>query len=76
LRVSENRETRMPLADGRPLVIHNQAILQAYTLELRGPDHGLEFTGISPLILREAEQNITDLLPEGYSVRIKEWDAK
>lgn len=27
-----------------------------------------------PAYLEELEENLTDLLPEGYSVSIKEWD--
>jgi hypothetical protein len=80
--VSENRETRMPLADGRPLT--EAVTLQTYTLELVGPPDRISQdwraplartrTVLSPHVLQETQENLTDLLPEGYSVRIKEWD--
>lgn len=50
--------------------------LKTYTLELIGPVlHHVE-TLDNPWgrWLRETEENLTDLLPPGYSVRIKEWD--
>ena len=43
-----------------------------YTIQVIGP----QALFISPELLRETEENLTDLLPEGYSVRIMEWDAK
>lgn len=53
-----------------------------YTLEVIGPTHPTEYPlgrglanwepRIDPELLREAEENLTDLLPEGYSVKIKE----
>lgn len=54
-----------------------QAPLATYTLQLFGPDRILLTAADWPAWrgwLLEAEQNLTDLLPEGYSVRIKEWD--
>ena len=47
-------------------------VLQTYTLQILGPEHGREFTGVADELLREAEENLSDLLPTGYSVRIKE----
>jgi len=56
-------------------------VLQTYTLQLLGPSPqragwqgSLQSTatGIGPRLLREAEENLSDLLPDGYSVRIKE----
>ena len=32
------------------------------------------YEGIAPSRLREAEENITDLLPAGYRVVIREWN--
>ena len=32
--------------------------------------HGL------PEMLKEVEENLTDLLPEGYSAQIREWDQE
>ena len=53
-------------------------VLQTYTLELIGPrNHALESEArIANAFLHETEENLTDLLPEGYSVRIKEWDEE
>jgi hypothetical protein len=57
--------------DGNPLVA-----LATYTLQLIGP--AIPSIVASPQnfahMLRETEENLTDLLPEGFSVRIKEWD--
>ena len=59
-------------------------VLQTYTLQLIGPSPqraGWQgplqstATGIGPRLLRETEENLTDLLPAGYSVKIEEWDA-
>ena len=60
-------------------------VLQTYVLQLLGPSPqragwqgSLQSTatGIGPRLLRETEENLTDLLPDGYSVRIKEWDEE
>lgn len=59
-----------------------EALLATYTLQLFGPKPtalwrgpiATTAVGIGPTLLRETEENLTDLLPEGYSVRIKEWD--
>jgi len=53
-------------------------VLQTYTLELLGPlNHALESEArIANAFLHEIEENLTDLLPEGYSVRIREWDEE
>lgn len=54
-----------------------QAPLATYTLQVFGPEderHATFGTGLSDALLRETEENLTDLLPEGYSVTIKEWD--
>lgn len=58
--------------------------LATYTLQLIGPKDEIppDWRGnivrvrsvLNPALLRETEENLTDLLPEGYSVRIKEWD--
>ena len=45
-------------------------VLQTYTLQLLGPPSPPY--RIPTLWLDEAEENLTDLLPAGYSVRIKE----
>ena len=52
-------------------------VLQTYTLQLLGPSSQW---AIWPYLIRadflvETEENLTDLLPEGYSVKIEEWDA-
>jgi len=49
-------------------------VLQTYTLQLIGPSYHGEHA-IPDHLLRETEENLTDLLPEGYEVKIKEWDA-
>lgn len=48
-------------------------VLATYTLQLIGPLHGREFRGIAQPLLDESEENLTDLLPPGYRVEIKEW---
>ena len=53
-------------------------VLQTYTLQLLGPKNAARPTwthGVPSSFMRETEENLTDLLPAGYSVRIKEWDA-
>lgn len=53
-------------------------IAATYVLNLIGPD-GWEPEGGGSLslggsLLREVEENISDLLPEGWSITIREWD--
>ena len=45
-------------------------VLQTYVLQLLGPAPYL----IGPGFLRETEENLSDLLPAGYSVKIRPWD--
>ena len=63
----------------------SEEILATYNLVLIGPgpivgyerDKEGEFEryeSLAPSVLRETEQNITDLLPAGYRVVIREWD--
>lgn len=52
--------------------------LATYTLELVGPrttpwGYPPDKWQIEPDIITETEENLTDLMPEGFSVRIKEW---
>ena len=54
-----------------------------YTLQVIGPPDQPSWQRVRhPLwqrvtdVMKETEQNIGDLLPYGYSVRIREWDAK
>jgi hypothetical protein len=56
--------------------------IQTYSLELLGPPDPRRLgplvqvpTGIAPPLLREIEENVTDLLPEGFSVRVTEWSS-
>ena len=51
-------------------------VLATYTLQLIGPPShsGVWPYVIGPKFLRETEENLTDLLPDGYSIQIKEWD--
>lgn len=53
------------------------APIATYTLTVLGPYwmHGVADVKIAPDILRETEENVSDLLPEGFRVEIKEWDA-
>jgi hypothetical protein len=53
--------------------------IQTYSLELLGPPDPRRLgplvqvpTGIAAQLLREIEENVTDLLPEGFSVRLTE----
>ena len=51
-------------------------VLQTYTLELLGPRGSILAAWVAwENAIRETEENLTDLLPEGYEVKIKEWDA-
>jgi hypothetical protein len=53
-------------------------VLQTYTLQLLGPMPPKAFQLLNlqhwafPSMMRETEENLTDLLPEGYSVKIVE----
>jgi hypothetical protein len=56
--------------------------IQTYSLELLGPPDPRRLgplvqvpTGIAAQLLREIEENVTDLLPEGFSVRVTEWSS-
>ena len=51
-------------------------VLQTYTLQLLGPASNRAVWPylIGPRFLRETEENLTDLLPAGYSVKIRPWD--
>lgn len=57
----------------------NVEVLATYTLQVLGPNtggvsyHENQARWLLPHIIHEAEENLTDLLPEGYSVQIKEW---
>jgi len=68
-------QVRNPGEESEPVV------LQTYTLELLGPHYPelAWWAHVPPsqwaASLRETEENLTDLLPSGYSVKIKEWDA-
>src|SRR3989304_3497087 len=48
-------------------------VLQTYTLQLLGPatNRAVWPYLIGPRFLRETEENLTDLLPAGYSVKIR-----
>lgn len=49
--------------------------LQTLTIQVFGPIYWLGASErITTEMMRETEENLTDLLPEGYSVRISEWD--
>ena len=54
-----------------------EKVLATYTLQLIGNPPWTwtpnETTGFYQTHLRETEENLSDLLPEGYEVRIKEW---
>ena len=56
--------------------VEDEITFRTYVLQVIGPEryagHDQEIP--KPLI-RETEENLTDLLPEGYRVTIKEWDA-
>ena len=55
-------------------------VLQTYTLQLIGPIPPKAFQLLNlqhwafPSMMRETEENLSDLLPEGYSVTIRRWD--
>lgn len=54
-----------------------EQVLLTHTLQLIGPQTysylaAIDIRASWEKCLREAEENLTDLLPEGYSVRIRE----
>lgn len=50
-----------------------EIVLATYRLQLLGPDRNPQRVWkLSQEILEETEENLTDLLPPGYSVRIRE----
>jgi hypothetical protein len=56
---------------------HLRQQLQTLTIQVWGPIYWIGATErITPEMILETEENLTDLLPPGYSVRIKEWDAR
>jgi hypothetical protein len=75
------RRERLPLP-GEPDVPwepSDKAPLATYTLQVVGPSdsrHEAFGTGLSEQLLRETEENLTDLLPEGFRVVIREWDER
>lgn len=58
-----------------------EEVLVTYTLQLIGPQV-YSFRDAAALkmrmdeLARETEENLTDLLPPGYSVKIREWDKE
>lgn len=55
----------------------DHTVLRTFYLQVRGPEHDpaeIEVAEALGPALSEAEENIADLLPEGYSVKIGEWD--
>lgn len=55
------------------------AVLATYTLQVIGPEGWPGFPaplGVIDAALRESEENVSDLLPNGYSVLIREWDSE
>lgn len=67
----------MATRSDEPAAIPTFTTLTTYTLQVIGPRNA---DGTQPqfefdrAFLRETEENLTDLLPDGYSVVIKEWD--
>ena len=58
----------------------SEEILATYNLCVIGPRDDPEwyftFRAHHERYMRETEENLTDLLPEGYRVVIKEWDSE
>lgn len=51
--------------------------LATYTLRVMGPEGWPDFPDAARGLggaLSEAEENLNDLLPEGYYIKIEEWD--
>ena len=74
---------RPVIRNGMGEIIGEYGPLATYTLQVFGPretlhKHGMKYAMIGPpeQYLREAEENLTDLLPDGYYVEIKEWDSE
>jgi len=56
-------------------------VLHTHTLQLIGPPWTVvkpvdPWGWLRPGLLAETEENLTDLLPAGYSVRIQPWDEE
>lgn len=53
-------------------------ILETHTLVLVGPERSWEsdVPEAWPSWLQETQENLTDLLPEGFRVEIYEWDEE
>ena len=55
----------------------DHAVLATYNLQVIGPEGWVGFSdpvGVLGRALEEAEENISDVLPEGFYVKIREWD--
>jgi hypothetical protein len=53
-------------------------LLASYRLRIMGPEGWPGFyapTSFLTAALEEAEENISDLLPEGYYAKVEEWDT-
>lgn len=58
-------------------VTEEETPLATWTLTLSGPPYQYPwYPQQMNQWLRETEENLTDLLPNGYSVRIREWDEE
>lgn len=65
------------LAGPENAVQHDYVCLATYNLQVIGPEGWPGFEdpiGVLGRALSEAEENISDVLPEGYYVKIREWD--
>lgn len=51
-------------------------VVKTFALQIMAPLRTLVELPDFPALMRETEENLTDLLPDGYSVRIKEWDSE
>ena len=71
----DQADLRRKAAKENPAVSEAE-VLQTYVLQLLGPKDTPYPRGLSLAVIMETEENLTDLLPEGYSVLIRAWDEE
>lgn len=70
----EREQIARDLAEQHEKERRHKEILATYNLVLTGPTTPIVLASL-PLWLAEAEENLNDLLPPGYAVRIIEWSS-
>lgn len=84
-RLEEHRELTAGLeweehsARAQEPVQADYAVLATYTLQVIGPEGWPRFDNAAlflPDVMMETAENVTDLMPNGYSAVIREWDEE